>query len=55
MEMKLQKNHSRVKSNDSCVKINKGGKRIGILYKKEKWIWDVYNKEKWLWEDGEEN
>ena len=51
MGAKLQKNHSRAYSNDNWIKFNKGGMGIRILYKREKWIWDVYSKEKWFWED----
>ena len=48
----LQVNYSKVNNSDSWAKINKGRKEIRILYKREKWIWDVYYKEKWFWEDG---
>ena len=39
-------------SNGSLVKINKRGKGIRILCKREKWIWVVNSKENWFWENG---
>ena len=34
------------------MKFSKGGMGKRMLYKSEKWIWNVYSKEKRFWEDG---
>ena len=48
---KFQKKTQESQYNDSWMKFSKGGKEIRILYKGDKWMWNIYSKEKIFWED----